>query len=326
MPEPGRRQRRSAFFATCPAGLARLLRDQLAAVPGVEVTGTGSDGQADYVLFDADRAGREEAIGSRLADGVFVVAGRASRGRTADPSLLAGRCWQADGVQRALSVWAEQVRPLRAGQSFQIAARMQTGPRALRAGLRDALAAVIGRDRPKWKPSAQGELQVWLAEWRDGELACGLRVGGSPGALAAAMVWLAGPAEGVLLDPCCGTGGILAEALAAGWTAAGTDPDPDHVVAARGRAPGAAVQEGYPHEIMEPDDSVAACVSRLGPGQGELGPILAELSRVTRTGGSVILLAPQVPHAEIPAALRLRRQVPVRLASSRETIWVLRRA
>jgi len=326
MPESGRRQRRSAFFATCPAGLARLLRDQLAAVPGVEVTGTGSDGQADYVLFDADRAGRDDAIGSRLADGVFVLAGQASRGRATDASMLAGGCWQADGVQRALSVWAEHVRPLRASQTFQITARMQTGPRPLRAGLRDALAAVIARDRPKWKPSAQGELVVWLSEWRDGELACGLRVGGNPGALAAAMVWLAGQRGGVLLDPCCGTGGILAEALAAGWTAVGTAADPGQVAAARDRAPGAAVQEGYPDEILEPDDSVDGCVSRLRPGQGELGPILAELSRVTRTGGSVILLAPQLPHADIPVALRLRRQVPVGLAGGRETIWVLRRA
>src|SRR5580692_6739347 len=115
MPESGPRPRRRAFFATSPAGLARLLRDQLAAGAGVEVTGTGSDGQADYVLFDANRAGREDAIRSRLADGVFVVAGRGSRDGTTDASLLAGRCWQADGVQRALSAWAELARPLSPG-------------------------------------------------------------------------------------------------------------------------------------------------------------------------------------------------------------------
>jgi hypothetical protein len=351
MPESGPRPRRRAFFATSPAGLARLLRDQLAAVAGVEVTGTGSDGQADYVLFDADRDGRDEAIRSRLADGVFVVAGRASRDRTADASLLAGRCWQPEGAQRALSVWAEHVRPLSPALTFSITARMQTGPRVLRAGLRDALAAVIRRDRPKWQPSARGVLEIWLAEWRDGELACGLRVGGNrpgdaggsgpgqaggnrrgdpvatPPALAAAMVWLAGrPGGGLLLDPCCGTGSILAEALAAGWTAAGTDPDAGQLAIARSRAPGATVQAGSPAEILEPDDSVAACVSRLRPGQDGLALVLAEMSRVTRSGGQVILLAADLPYAQIPAALRLRRQIPVGLASGRETIWVLYRA
>jgi len=53
---------------------------------------------------------------------------------------------------------------------------------------------------------------------------------------------------------------------------------------------------------------------------------LAEMSRVTRTGGSVVLLAPDLPRPAIPGTLRLRRQVPVRLAGSRSTIWVFRRA
>lgn len=330
-------QRRSAFFATCPPGLARLLRDRLAAVAGVTITASGSDGQADYVLFEADRSGRASARGLRLADGVFAAAGQARRDGSTDPASVAARCWQRDGVQRALSLWAEQYRPLSPAMTFRVAARMQTGPRLLRAGLRDALAGAVRRDRPRWRPSGQGELEIWLSEWRDGELITGLRLGGNrPGrdglareavpspALAAAMVQLAGE-PGILLDPCCGTGTVLAEALAAGWMAEGTESDPE--LAAAARAAGAKVAEGHAHEILEPDATVDACVSRLRPGTGdrELAAALAEMSRVTRGGGAVVLLASDLPRAVMPAALRLRQQVPVRLPSGRETIWVFRR-
>ncbi len=357
-PAPGPRQRRSPFFATCPAGLGRILRDKLAATAGVEARDRGSDGQADYVLFDADRQGRTQAAACRLAENVFADAGRASRGGIRDPSRLAGRCWQPEPVQRALSVWAEQVRPLGAGMTFGVTTRLQTGPRSLRAGLRAALAEVIIRDRPRWRPDDRAQLEIWLSEWRDGELVLGLRLGGnrragtaSPQpdstsgrgsglaaaaelapAVAAAMVHLAGEPSGLLLDPCCGSGVILAQALASGWTADGTDTDASSLSAAARLAPGARITEGDPREILEPDDCVGACVSRIPPERaGELQPewlaaALAEMSRVTRGGGAVVVLAADVPRAAIPGALRLRLQVPVRLPGGRETIWVFRRA
>jgi tRNA G10 N-methylase Trm11 len=40
------------------------------------------------------------------------------------------------------------------------------------------------------------------------------------------MVQLAGVPSGVLLDPCCGSGTILREALEVGWEAVGSDLDP----------------------------------------------------------------------------------------------------
>jgi hypothetical protein len=314
---------RSQFFATCPAGLARILRDQLATVPGIDVTARGSDGSSDYVLFEADRPGRAEALRCRLADGVFAAAGRA--GRVQDPAAQATRCWQPESVQRALSVWAEQVRPLSAVMRFQVTTRVRTGPRAAQAGLRAAMIEAITRYRPRWQPSAAGELEIWLSEWRDGELATGLRLGGNragpaflPAAVAAAMVHLAGEARGVLLDPCCEPGTILAEAVAAGWTAEGTGvPLPE--------VPGAVLREGHAGEILEPDGAVDACVTRLGPDE-VLAPVLAEMSRVTRGGGAVVVLAADIPRECIPTALRLRRQVPLRLRSGRQVIWVFRRA
>jgi hypothetical protein len=326
-------QRRSEFFATCPPGLARLLRDQLSAVRGVEVTASGSDGEADIVLFDADRDGRISATALRLTDGVFATATRARRDGTTDPAALAARCWPGDGGQRALSLWAEQVRPLSPAMTYRVTARMQTGPRALRTGLRGALAGVIRRDRPRWRPSGQGELEICVSEWRDGELVTGLRVAGNragtarlPPTVAAAMVALAGPPDGVLLDPACGSGIILAEAVAAGWPAEGTESDPGLAEAAR--VTGAAVRAGHPQEILEPDGALGACVTRLRADASatELGAALAEMSRVTRSGGAIVLLAPDVPRSGLPPSLRLRQQVPVRLPAGRQTIWVYRRA
>jgi hypothetical protein len=333
---PGPRQRRSPFFASCPAGLGRILRDQLGALAGVEITATGSDGTSDIVLFDADRDGRVLAVRSRLAEHVFAEAGRASRTGVSDPAVLAGRCWQPDSVQRALSVWAEQVRPLSPGLTFQVTTRARTGPRLLQAGLRGALIDVIRRDRPRWKAAGRARLEIWLSEWRDGELAVGLRLGGNRAgqaaalapAVAAAMVHLAGETGGVLLDPRCGTGIVLAEAVAAGWTAEGTDVRPESLASSRLAVPAASVRDGDAIEILEPDDSIDACVSRLDsiPDRKWLRAALAEMSRVTRTGGAVVLLASDIPQQAIPGALRLRRQVPVRLAAGRETIWVFRRA
>jgi RMKL-like, methyltransferase domain len=309
----------SRFFATCPAGLGRILRDRLAAEPGVKVTARGTDSESDYVLFDADRTGRAGALRCRLADGVFTEAGRASRG--ADPRALAAACWRPESAQRALSVWAEQVRPLSPVMSFRVTTRARTGPGTLRSGLRPAMIEAVSRYRPRWQPSASGELEIWLAEWHDGDVVAGLRLGGNgggpavmPAAVAAAMVFLAGKPGGFLFDPHCGSGTILTEAVAAGWTAEGTDVPAPPVRGAR---------EGNASEILEPDDSVDACVTRLGPGPATA---LAEMSRVTHGGGAVIVLAADIAREFIPPALRLRRQVPVRLGTGRQVIWVFRRA
>ena len=120
---------------------------------------------------------------------------------------------------------------------------------------------------------------------------------------------------------------MLAEAAAAGWAAAGTDNSADLLDQARAAAPGADVSLGDAREILEPDDSVAACVSRLPPAAsdgGWLGSALAEMSRVTCSDGAVILLGPEIPRTVLPGALRLRRQIPVRLADGQQ-VRVFRR-
>jgi tRNA G10 N-methylase Trm11 len=216
------------------------------------------------------------------------------------------------------------------------------------------MTAVIGADKPRWKFADPAQLDFHLSEWHDGQYVAGLRIsdataprsgrsaelsGPLPATVAAAMVQLAGdptaasPASPgrILLDPCCGAGTILAEAAAAGWTAEGSDIDAAAVETAGRAATGVPVQLGDARDLLLADDCVGACVSWLpgrvpGSWPDFAGTVLAELSRVTRSGGRVVLLAPDLPRAVIPAALRLRKEVPIQLVGVRQSIWVLHRA
>ncbi len=369
--QPRSRSRQTRLFATSVPGLGRILRRQLDAIEGVDVTGTGFDGHSDFVFLEADRAGRAAALRSRLAENVFAEIGRASRGASpgASAASVASAAWQSDGVLRALSVWADEVRPLARSMTFQVVARVLGETKVSRTELRRALAGLVARDKPRWRYADPAQVGIWICEFHDGQYVAGLQLAGqrprngpeparrdiprqdmprqdmprqdtprqdTPRALAAAMVDLAGsPGPGPLLDPCAGTGQVLAEALAAGWSAEGTDIDGATVEAAARAAPAASVQLGDARELLLPDDYAGACVTSLPawqeprrPGEWEdwVAAALAEMSRVTRTGGAVVLLAPELPRAAIPGALRLRRQVPVRPDGHATTIWVFRRA
>jgi 23S rRNA G2445 N2-methylase RlmL len=355
--QPRSRSRRTRLFATCVPGLGRMLRRQLDAIDGVVPTGTGSDGRTDLVFFEADPAGRTAALRSRLAEDVFAEVSRSSRAGGRGAAAVAGIAWQPDAVQRALSVWAQEVRPLAGSMTFRVIARVRGEARFRRTDLRQALASVIGRDKPRWTTADAAQVEVWITEFHDGQYVTGLRLtGANPRrdadgdterrdalrpTVAAAMVDLAGPPgvagrpAGLLLDPCCGAGTILAAALAAGWSADGTDVDDTALEAAARYAPGARVQLGDARDLLLPDESVAACVSNLPFGRQSRQPgdweawasrALAEMSRVTRSGGAVVVLAPELPRPAMPMTLRLRRQVPLRLVPTGATIWVFRRA
>ena len=341
------------MFATCAPGIGRLLRRQLAAVDGIDVTGSGFDGQTDIVFFDTDRAGRAHALRSRLAEDVFAEIGRASRGRgvsRATAGAVASTAWRQGGVERALSVFAEEARPLSGSMTYLVTAQVRAQAPLRRQDLRRAMAAVIDAGKPRWKSADPAQLEFRLSEWHDGQYAAGLQVSGVserpagqsgllPATLAAAMVQLAGDevdaptgARGrVLLDPCCGAGAILAEAAAAGWEAQGSDIDPVAVEMASQVATGLSVQLGDARELLMADDYVNACVSWL-PGRGPdswpffAGEVLSELSRVTHSGGRVVLLAPELPRAVIPGALRLRKRIPVQLPGAILSIWAFHRA
>ena len=354
------RLRQLPMFATCAPGVGRLLRRQLEAADGIDITGSGFDGQSDMVFFAADRVGREDALQSRLAGIVFAEIGRAGRGGRAGQgraewaAAVATTTWQPGPVEQALSLWADEVGQLSGSMTYRVTAQVRAQSRLQRSDLRRAMGAVIAADKPRWKFADPAQLELQLSEWHDGQYVAGLRISAATGlragrpaeqsgplpvTLAAAMVQLAGDATAVsqrspgriLLDPCCGAGTILAEAAAAGWRAEGSDINPAAVETASRAAAGVPVQLGDARELLLADDYVGACVSWLpgrvpGSWPAFAAAVLAELSRVTRSGGRVVLLAPDLPRAVIPAALRLRKQVPIQLPGTKQSIWVFHRA
>lgn len=344
--QPGMRR----MFVTAVPGLGPMVRRELGRLPGVEVRDSGFDGRSDVVMFEMTRQSRSAVIDLGLAEDVFIEVGRTLRAEGDRPGWIAGQLWRPKRVQRALSVWAEEVRPLAGTMTFRVIARVLQERSFLRTDLRRQLTRAIQRDRPRWRVEDPAQIEVWVSEYAQGQFVAGLRLSdqrmrqhGSraverQGALrptvARAMVLLAGEPGGVALDPCCGSGTILREALAAGWDARGLDIDPDAVRAARRNAPGADVRVGDARSLELADRSVAACVSNLPFGrqysvQGDihawLRSVLGEMARVTRQGGQVILLVPQLPRAVVPGTLPLRDRFRIRLLGTATTIWVFDR-
>ncbi|MGH3273361.1 MAG: TRM11 family SAM-dependent methyltransferase, partial [Streptosporangiaceae bacterium] len=261
---------------------------------------------------------------------------------------IASRLWQPGSVEKALSAWSAEVRPLSPAMTYQVIVRVGEERSFLRAELRKALTLAIARDKPRWKTASPAQGDVWVGECQPGRLVAGLRLADGtrrqrdtrlvhhPGALhptvAALMVDLAGVPRDVLLDPCCGTGTILSEALAAGWPdVQGTDTAPAKIAAARRNVPQAGVIEGDTRSIDLPDESVAAVVSQLPFGQqyevqgsmrAWMSGALGEITRVTRSGGRVVLLAPVVPTSVMPRELRVARREPIRLLGTKTALWV----
>lgn len=140
------------------------------------------------------------------------------------------------------------------------------------------------------------------------------RAGALRPTVAALMVNLAGEPGDVPLDPCCGSGTILAEASVAGWNRVqGGDIDLEAVQATRRNVPEAEVAEWDVRRLPLPDASVGSVVSNLPFGhqfqvEGSmvdwLAAVLAEMARVTRPDGRVVLLAPELPPASVPQPSR----------------------
>ena len=351
------RSRDTRMFAMTVPGLAGLTARTLGDLDGVSAAEQGFDGRSDVVLLDVGRAARSELVDTRLAEDVFVELGRTTRSDGDSARRIAGRLWGEEAATRALSIWAEQRGPLRAGMSFRVIVRVLQETSFLRTDLRREMIAAIGQQRPKWKFADPSELEVWVSEYLPGRFVAGLRLsdermrqhGGRiaqrQGALrptvAAALVDLAGGPDGLLLDPCCGSGTILAEALDAGWAVRGLDIDPAAVAVARdniprdGAAPaGVEITVGDVRRLPLGDATVGASVSNLpfgrqftmaGDPQAWLRQALAELARVTRPGGRVILLAPNLPGPVVPRELRRTDRFPIKLLGTPTSVWVFAR-
>ncbi len=256
----------------------------------------------------------------------------------------------AAGLERALSVRARYVRHLSRSMTFRVITRVMDETRFRRTELRAAVERAIGAGRPGWRIADPADLEVWVVEHRRARFASGLRLsdkrlrqhgegraGERHGAVrpvvAAAMVRLAGDGSGRLLDPCCGSGTIVSEALAAGWDASGSDIDPEAVELARANAAGAGIQRADALNLPHADGAFGAVVTNLPFGR-QFRPaadppawvrgVLREAARVTRPGGRVIVLVP--PPVPSPApGLALAGSYPLRLLGVPARIWAFDR-
>jgi 23S rRNA G2445 N2-methylase RlmL len=325
------------MFATAIPGLGALVSRELTG-RGVRPTGTGSDGRSDIVLFEARP---DEVRDLRTVEDVFVEIGRTLRSEGDRPQWISKRLWKPARVQAAVAIRGRARPP-----TFRVVARVLQERSFLRTELRRHFSGQISRERPQWQFADPATLEFWVSEYRSGRFVAGLRITDSSmrqhggrakersGALrptvAAAMVGLAGSADGVLLDPCCGSGTILREARTAGWSVAGSDIDAAAVeIARRNLGDPGAVAVADARSLDRPDSSVAACVANLPFGQQYsvdepmtdwLRAVLGELARITRRGGRIVLLAPKIP-ATVDN-LHRRERYPLTLLGTRTAIWV----
>ena len=324
-------------------GLAPLIAEEL------QGSLSGNDGRADVVVVE--RPGR--VFETRLGEDVLVEITNVATRRPLRSLVAEARgALAGSGMEKALSVWAAWRRPLSSRMSYRVVARLLSEDAFLRTELRDALTQEVSRARPAWRVDDPSDLELWALEDRPGRLRIGLRLstgelrsrGGRTEereaalrpTLAAAMVHLCGPSAGrMLLDPCCGSGTIPAEAIAAGWTPLAADIDPEAVVTARRNlGSGPALWWGDARRVPLSDAAVDAVATNLPFGEqykisGPPGPwfqsLLGEAARVTG-GGPVVLLAPRSRELEAAIAageLEVARSFDVRLLGRRATVFSL---
>ncbi len=343
------------YFATSIPGLAAILADEIASLPGVTVgQGHECDGRNDVVPFSASSSA-QDLFGLRVSEDIFVEVSSARRGRTARD--LVGRLVDDRALDQALSVYGAHVQPLRARMTFRVIVRVLSERQFLRSTLRDELTRRIGASKPRWRVGDPASLEFWALETRLGLFRLGLRLTGSsmrhrdgrvverPGALrptvAAAMVrLLSRPSfDGVLLDPFCGSGTILTEAAAVGWRPLGADLDPEAVKVARSNVQGAAwLLVADARRLSLVAQSVSAVASNLPFGkqyriQGSASrwfdAVLQEMTRVTRPEATIVLLVPPLPAFERALAkeslLGDVQRTNLRLLGMPTTLWRLRR-
>jgi 23S rRNA G2445 N2-methylase RlmL len=348
------------MFATAVPGMAELVDRELARA-GVRVTGTGSDGRADIILFEALPS---DVSDLRNVEDLFVEIGRTLRSEGDRPQWISNRIWKPNRFTTAL---AARGHSLPKTPTFRVIARVLQERSFLRTELRRALTGVVSREYPHWKQADPAQLEVWVSEYRPGRFVAGLRLtdvstrqhGGRDteraGALrptvAAAMLdlvgdkavadkaasakTLAGEKAGTLLDPCCGSGTILAEARTRGWNVRGSDIDGKAVdTAVRNLGRDVPIIRGDARRLELPDGSVDACVSNFPfgrqyevtePMNDWVREVLAEMARITRPGGRVVVLAPKIPAPALPKALRQTERHAITLLGTRTAIWAFDR-
>ena len=335
------------LFAFAVPGLAPLLKRELASVDGVQLGDRGFDGRSDIVTFTAEHQAIRHLSSVRLAEDLFVEIGRVLRSDGDRAPWIARRLLKPERTTRALAVRGQILHSARDRATYRVIVRVLQERSFLRTELRRHLSTTVAKQQPLWRLADPSDLELWVIEYQQGRIIAGVRAsdvrmrqhdgrvlercGALRPTVAAAMVALAGGPGRALLDPCCGSGTILSEAVRAGWPEVhGVDIDPGAVDIAGRNARRAHVTVGDARKLDAEDGTVDACVSNLPFGrqydvQGEmdgwLRAVLSELARVTRPGGRVVLLAPAIDGDLVSASLRLTERIQIRLLGTRTALW-----
>lgn len=106
------------------------------------------------------------------------------------------------------------------------------------------------------------------------------------------VVWdvLDGLPPGIALDAACGTGRHAEHLASLGHRVIGADVSADMLARARAKVPAAEFHEADLHHLPLPDDHVDVAVCALALAHvPELAPVFAELARVLRPGGHLVI-------------------------------------
>lgn len=335
------------YFATAVQGLGQILEQEIRARLKTSVVDAPEfDGRGDVIGFEPERLDKDLL---RTCEDLYVEVGRSS---AKTPKGLIG-VFQRDALERALSVFAMRVKPLKSRMSYRVIARVLTERNFLRSELRDEANEQIAKLRPKWRAGDPADLEFWILETKRNAFRLGLRLTGPemrhrtgrsverPGSLkptvAAAMVFLAGePGNLPMLDPACGAGTILSEALGVEWTAAGSDLDTSAAEASRANVPLASIFRADARRLPFRDGVFGAVVSNLpfgkqyrvsGPVTEWLTEVLQECRRVSRPKSRIVLLVPgsrPFSQALQQVGLEVVRRYNLRVRGQPTALWEIR--
>jgi tRNA (guanine6-N2)-methyltransferase len=304
------------FFAITTRGLESLSAAELSALPGA------ADIHPAYRRLTGCYDGDLAALGRlRTLDDIFMtLAGWSGVGR--ERAYLADftRWSQAINIKARLGTLA-QLRPIPRQPVFSVTANFVGKRNYTMPEIKAAVAAGINGRYPAWHytPDDRGadlNIRIFIDHT---DALVGLRIGDhplhrrpykqahTPGSLkptvAAAMLRLADlPPASSIVDPFCGSGTIVAEAAAIGLRAWGGDINPEPLASARintGAMPRAAILHEDARRLPLATGSVDGVVSNLPWGRqitvnealhALYRTALAEMRRITRPGGRLILL------------------------------------